>query len=461
MNRATKGLRPPEGGSAQARPLRVAVVGGGLAGLVAAWDLARAGHRVTVYEKYPAFGGLASAFALRGTHLERFYHHVFATDLDLLDLVDELGLQGALVWNAENSANWRQGRTFGISPAWRLLLWPELSPWSRLKLAFWSKWVSLQKDWRPYDGVSARDWIVAHMGEQVWRVMWEPLFRAKFGAHADQVSMTWFYGRLSARFGPAKPGAPAGKLGYLMGSTQVLVDALLARLAGLGVELKASHPVSAVLAEGGRVTGVRSRAGEEAFDAVLCTCATPEFLAQAGALLPEALRRDLEGFRYHGSVVAVLEMDRSVTPAYWTSVLDKDKPFLAVIEHTRMIGPEHYQGAHILYLARYLDTAEPFFRAPDAQVLAEFYAAVRDVLPAFDPAGVAKAHVMRADYTQPIVTPGYGSRIPGHRLPVKGLYLANLTQIFPEDRGMSYSVALGHKAAALIAEDAASLGAEG
>ena len=227
------------------------------------------------------------------------------------------------------------------------------------------------------------------------------------------------------------------------------------------MELKAAHPVSAVLAEGGRVTGVRTRGADHAFDAVLCTCATPEFLGQAGALLPEALRQALEGFRYHGSVVAVLELDRSVTNAYWTSVLDKDKPFLAVIEHTRMIGPENYQGAHIVYLARYLDTAEPFFRAPDADILAEFYAAVQGVLPAFDPAFVTKAHVMRADYTQPIVTPGYGARIPGHRLPVKGLYLANLTQIFPEDRGMSYSVALGHKAAALITEDAAALGAEG
>lgn len=437
--------------------LSVGVVGGGLAGLVAARDLARAGHRVTVYEKYGAFGGLASAFALRGTHLERFYHHIFATDLDLLALVHELGLQDRLVWNAENNANWRGGRTYPISPAWRLLLWPELGPLSRLRLAFWSKWVSLQRDWRPYDQVTAKDWILRHMGARVWRVMWEPLFRAKFGAHADQVSMTWFYGRLSARFGPTRPGAPAGKLGYLMGSTQALVDALLVELKALGVDLKPGHPVQALLGTPRRVTGVRSRGQDFAHDAVLATCATPEFLAQAQGLLPEGLQADLAQFRYHGSVVAVLEMERSVTPAYWTNVLDTSKPFLAVIEHTRMIGPQHYQGAHILYLARYLDTAEPFYRAPDAEVLAEYYRHVKDVLPAFDPSLVQKAHVMRADHTQPIVTPGYGVRIPGHRLPVKGLYLANMTQIFPEDRGMSYSVGLGHKVAALIAGDAAQL----
>jgi protoporphyrinogen oxidase len=437
--------------------LKVAVVGGGLAGLVGALELARAGHQVTVFEKYPTFGGLASAFALRGTHLERFYHHIFATDLDLLDLVDALGLQGSLVWNRENNANWREGRTASISPAWKLLFWKELSVFGRLKLAFWSKWVSLQKDWRPYDGVTARDWILAHMGEEVWRVMWEPLFRSKFGSHADQVSMTWLYGRLSSRFGPSKKGAPAGKLGYLLGSTQILVDALLARLREAGVVLHASQGVSALLGNEQRVRGVLTRAGEEAFDAVLCTCATPEFLKQASAVLPKELRESLAQFRYYGSVVAVLELRASVTPYYWTSVLDKDKPFLAVIEHTRMIGPGHYQGAHLLYAARYLDTADPFFRAPDAEVLGEYYRHLAEVIPGFDPALVDKAHVMRADYTQPIVTTGYGARVPPHRLPVKGLYLANMTQIFPEDRGMSYSVALGRKAAAIIEQDAAFL----
>lgn len=439
------------------KPLHVAVLGGGLAGLVAALDLSQAGHQVTVFEKYPSFGGLAGAFQLRGQWLERFYHHVFATDLDLLDLVDRLGLQDRLVWNTDENGSWYKGRFYSFAPNWKLLLFSALSPWSRFKLAFWSKWVSMQKDWRAYDSVTAHRWIVDHMGLQVWQVMWEPLFKAKFGAHAEQVSMTWFYGRLHSRFGPAKKGAPVGKLGYLMGSTQALVDELLKRLKANGVQLKPSEPVLEVLVADGKVTGVRSKGGVTACDAALGTCATPEFLKSAGSVLPEGLRQDLEKFKYHGSVIAVLELDRSIAQAYWTSVLDTSSPFLAIIEHTRMIGPQHYGGAHVMYLARYLDTADAFFRAPDAEVLNTYYTHLKRVLPAFDPAMVQKAHVMRADYTQPIVTPGYGARVPGHRLPVKGLYLANMTQIFPEDRGMSYSVGLGIKAAALIGSDAPQL----
>ncbi len=203
----------------------------------------------------------------------------------------------------------------------------------------------------------------------------------------------------------------------------------------------------------GRVTGLVSRDGEEDFDRVIVTCSTPEFLGMADGVLPAALRADLEKFEYFGSVVAVLELKASVSPVYWTNVLDTEKPFLAVIEHTRMIPPSEYQGAHILYLARYLDTQDAFFRAPESEVLATYYKHLKDVCPAFDPALVEKAHVMRADYTQPLVTPGYGGRIPAIRLPVGGLYLANMTQIFPEDRGMSYSIGLGGKVAAMAMQD--------
>jgi protoporphyrinogen oxidase len=431
-------------------PLKVAVIGGGVGGMTAALDLAEAGHQVTIFEKYPVFGGLASAFPIRGTYLERFYHHIFATDLDILNLVDRLGLQDKLIWSPENSGNWRQGRFASISPAWKLLLWSDLSLLSRLRLAFWSKWVSLQKDWRPYDKVTAKEWIVSHMGRQCWQVMWEPLFKAKFGAWAEKISMTWFYGRLSARFGPAKEGAPRGCLGYLKGSTQVLVDALLERLKAKGVTLRAGHAVKNLRVKEGRIAGVISKAGDEDFDRVIVTCSTPEFLGMAAEILPPALRSDLEKFEYYGSVVAVLELKASVSPVYWTNVLDTAKPFLAVIEHTRMIPPTEYQGAHILYLARYLDTKDAFFRAPESEVLAEYYRHLKDVCPSFDPSLVEKAHVMRADYTQPLVTPGYGGRIPPLTLPVAGLYMANMTQIFPEDRGMSYSIGLGGKVAALV-----------
>lgn len=434
--------------------MKIAIIGGGMAGLPAALDLSAAGHHVTVFEKYPSLGGLASTFEMGPTRLERFYHHVFSTDLDFLGLVKELGLWNQLKWFPEFNASYYDGKIYPFSPAWKILLFSALSPLDRLRLAFVSKWISLKKDHRPYEQVTAKEFILKTMGERVWRVMWEPLFTSKFGAHTDQISMTWFFGRLTARFGPSLPGAPKGHLGYLMGSTQVLVDALEAKLKSQNVELRVSSGVKKLVYDGGKVSGVESRAGFEAFDQVLVTCATPLFLEIGGEGLPADLRASLEQFKYHGSVVAVLEMDKPASPAYWVNILDKSVPFLAVIEQTKMISPEHYGGRHVLYVAKYLDTNDPFFSAQPQAVLAEFYGHLKKVLPNFQESSVTKAHVMRADYTQPIVTRGYGALIPPHRLPVKNLYLANMTQIYPEDRGMSYSIKIGRRVARMMMEDA-------
>jgi protoporphyrinogen oxidase len=291
------------------------------------------------------------------------------------------------------------------------------------------------------------------MGERVWTVMWEPLFRSKFGAFADEISMTWLYGRLRARFGPAQPGVPKGRLGYLRGSVQVLVDALADRLRASGADLRVSTPVRRIAVEDGRAVGVETREGLERHDRVLCSAATPQFLKMTEGSLPPELERALARFRYLGSVVAVLEMSRPSGPAYWVNILDPGIPILAVVEQTRMIGPEHYGGRHVLYVSRYVDREDPCFRAKDAEILEGWYPHLEKVLPDFDRSGILRARVMRADYTQPIVDRGYGRRIPAHRMPVRDLYLANMTQIYPEDRGMNYSIRLGRKVARMIHED--------
>ena len=56
---------------------------------------------------------------------------------------------------------------------------------------------------------------------------------------------------------------------------------------------------------------------------------------------------------------------------------------------------------------------------------------------------------------QPIIGTNYSQQIPDHRTPIKDLYLANTTQVYPEDRGTNYSVRMGKRVAAMIMEDLA------
>ena len=64
---------------------RAGVVGGGVAGLMAAWELSRLGFSVDLFEASGELGGLASAFDFDGIRIERFYHFICRNDLTLIE----------------------------------------------------------------------------------------------------------------------------------------------------------------------------------------------------------------------------------------------------------------------------------------------------------------------------------------------------------------------------------------
>ena len=80
--------------------LHIAIIGAGAAGLAAAWDLARAGCRVELFEAEPSVGGLAAGFRDPAWEwsLEKFYHHWFETDTEILKLASELGVAGQIIF---------------------------------------------------------------------------------------------------------------------------------------------------------------------------------------------------------------------------------------------------------------------------------------------------------------------------------------------------------------------------
>ena len=66
---------------------------------------------------------------------------------------------------------------------------------------------------------------------------------------------------------------------------------------------------------------------------------------------------------------------------------------------------------------------------------------------------IEEYHYHREAAAQPVVTKGYSAQMPDHRTPIRGLYLANTTQIYPEDRGTNYSVRMGKHVADMIMKD--------
>ncbi len=447
----------------------VAVIGAGVAGLTAAYDLARAGRRVDVYERWPGLGGQAATFdAGGGVLLERYYHHLFTSDQQIAELCRELGVE--IGWHESSVAFFADGASHAFTTPLDLLRFSPLSLKTRVRMGL--AVLLLQRrhpEVGPFENQTAHDWIVKAMGAEAWERIWGPLLRGKFGDRAGDISMSWLWSKLTVRRQIKGAEARGEKLGYPAGTFESLLGRLREEIERHGGRVLIDRPAARLARDGqgftvtgGAPDSFRSGhdprayegAGEETYDAVLATVPNAIFEGLlddglAGELAPGYLER-LRGIEYHAALVLILELDRRFSPFYWTNVADRDLPFVGLIEQTNLVGPEHYGGRRFLYVSNYTAQDDPLLALDPDELLAVYEPGLRRVNPAYDPSWVKSRWLFREPDAQPIVTVGYRERMPALDTGVPGLVLANTTQVYPEDRGTNYAVRLGREAAKLL-----------
>jgi protoporphyrinogen oxidase len=168
--------------------------------------------------------------------------------------------------------------------------------------------------------------------------------------------------------------------------------------------------------------------------------------------MQEPYRSKLLSTRYQGAVCMILRMNRPLSSTYWLNIGDERLPFTGIIEHTNLVGPEHYEGSHFVYVSKYVDWDHPYVRMTDDELLEEYIPKLQLVNPEFDRSWIDELWVFRAPAAQPIIPLNYSDKLPEHHTPIPGLFLANTSQIYPEDRGTNYSVDLGNRIARVVHE---------
>ncbi len=444
--------------------MRVAIVGAGVAGLTAALRLGEAGHQTDVYERWPGLGGMAATVDVGGGHrLERYYHHLFTSDRHIARLYDELGLPDELEWRDSTTAFFIEGRQWPFTSPQDLLRFKPLSLAGRLRMG--AAVLAVQKlgrDQARYEGITAADWIRKRMGRAAWDTVWGPLLRAKFGDRAEDVSMVWLWSKFTLRRQLEGEEARGEKLGYPKHSWELLLETLAARVNG---RVLIDSPVKRIdhddygfaveyAAPGAFRTGHDpagfAKAGTERYDAVVATVPNDIFLGLAGHLLGDEYRTRLGGIDYYAALCVLLELDRPLSPFYWTNVADPGVGFLGLIEHTNFVEPERYDGRRFAYLANYLPRDHELLSLSTDALLDRYEPGLRSINPAFERSWITQAWSFQEPAAQPIVTLGYQDRIPPLQTGVKHLVLANTTQVYPEDRGTNYAVRIGDEAAAAL-----------
>ena len=387
----------------------IAIIGAGIGGMAAAYDLARAGQQVTIFEASGQPGGLASGFKEPqwDWSVEKFYHHWFASDQNILGLIDELGWRDQVLFPRPYTVMYHKGRFYPFDSILAALMFPGLG-WGINKIRFGlvGLFLKLTNNWKSLEKVTVDAWMRKWAGDQVYELMWEPLMIGKFGErYATQVNMAWMWARLKAR---------TTRLGTFKGGFQAFSDKFAARLVEMGVQIQYHTKISRIAPVPEGKVSLETDVEILTFDQVLATT-SPALLARLAPDLPDDYLSGLLSLKNMGAVVMVLALKHQLsTQGYYWYNLPKAAgfPFLALVEHTNFLSPEYFGGEHIIYMGDYLEPEHEYFNLNQEELLERFTSVLPRFNPDFKPEWVRKAWLFRTAYAQPIPLVNHSNNIP-------------------------------------------------
>ncbi len=424
--------------------MNVGIIGAGITGLTAAYDLTRMGHQVTIYEARPYAGGLAAGFSDPRWEwpLERFYHHWFASDREVLGLIDELGASARTFFPRPTTSIYHQGHIYPFDSPLRVLRFTPLPLIDRLRVGVVTLYLRMLRNWHPLERVTAAEWTRRAVGQRAYEVLWKPLLISKFGEQNYQdVNMAWFWARLYKR---------TPRLGYFEGGFQGLVDLLVERVRAQGGVVQLNTHVRGIYPTEGQIK-LKLDGGEAQHNQVIATC-SPRALHVRTPALPPDYATSLDNLKSMGAVVLILALRHRLTDGhYWINMPKSEGiPFMGLVEHTNYISPEHYDGDHLVYCGDYLEPEHPYFSYSKEQLLETYLPGLVRVNPDFRPDWVRASWMFTEPYAQPVPTLDHSRNIPPLRTPIPGLWAANMSQVYPWDRGTNYAVELGRRVATAL-----------
>jgi protoporphyrinogen oxidase len=424
---------------------RIAVLGAGPMGLAVAYQLARDGHTPVVFEADDRVGGMTAAFDFSGLSIERYYHFHAISDHAFLTVLDELGLADKMHWVVTKMGYWYQNQLQAWGNPIALLKFKGLSLAAKFRYGLHAFLSTKRDDWKPLDHANAVTWIKRWVGKEAYEVLWRRLFDYKFYHFTDNLSAAWIWSRIR-RIGRSRYSLFKEKLGYLDGGSETLLQGMRGDIEKNGGVLRLKSPVSKVVMENGQVRGVEVHGVFEAFDKVISTIPLP----YVPRVMPDLPTEVLERFRALNNVAVVcviVKLRKQLTENFWLNTNDDEMDIPGLVEYSNLRPLDQ----HIVYVPFYMPGEHPKYAESDQVFLDKVRRYFKKINPALSDSDFLDMRASRYRYAQPICEPGYLDRLPPVSLPVKGLWVADTSYYYPEDRGISESIGFGRQ----MAKDAA------
>ncbi len=419
--------------------MKVAILGGGITGLTAAYYLSKKGHKITLFEKEAGLGGLAAGFKKNTWqwYLDKTYHHIFLNDQEILTLAREIGFGNFIFQISKTASLFKKNTIYPLDTAKDLLFLPYLSVFDKLLTGITLARLKYLPFFARYEQETAADFLRRNMGKKSWQVLWQELFRKKFGKYAENILTPFFWARIVKR---------TKKLGYPSGGFQSFVNALEQACLNFGVKICKNQPIIKIEKNNqGELRILKQR-----FDRVISTLATPLTSQVASMILPSQYLRCLHKINYlHAVTLILIGQTKLLNKVYWLNNLVKKNPFTVVVQHTNLINKKYYSNQEILYIGTYLEEKNSIWRMNKEELVNYYADFLRDINANFK-ANICQSFLFKHYFAQPVYDKNFINYRPSIITPEKNFYLANLDLTYPYDRGTNYAVKLGKQVAEIF-----------
>lgn len=419
--------------------MKIAIIGAGFTGLAAGYRLLKLGHEVAIFERDSKPGGLAVGYRERewDWSLEHHYHHWFTSDKHIIKLAKEVNFPVFI--RRPKTSVYVDNRIFQLDSPRHVLSFPKLSLIEKLRMAGTLAFLRYNPFWQPLEKVKMTGILPLAMGKNSYTKLWEPQIFNKFGKYSDEISLTWFWSRIKNR---------TPDLAYPAGGFLEFANFLVKKIEEMGGKVRFNAEAYEIKSKNRITITLKNKEGIKLttkFDKSIVTLPSFLFLKIAPSL-PSNYKSRLGILRGIGATNLILRLKKPFLTegTYWLSICERNSPIMAIVEHTNFMDKKSYNNEHIVYLGKYLSPNDPFYNMDADKLLTLYDPFLKRISPSYKKSLIGY-QLFKTPFAQSIVALNYSKMIPPFKTPLKNVYLANIQQVYPWDRGTNYAVELAEK----------------
>lgn len=426
---------------------KVGVIGAGPMGLAVAYELIQQGFKPVVYESDDRVGGMTATFDFDGVDIERYYHFHCTSDVDFFEMLKELHIEDKLRWVKTKMGYWYQDELQEWGNPIALLKFKGLGLWSKFRYGLHAFLATKRNDWAPLEKYDAKTWIKKWVGQKAYDVLWKKLFELKFYHHTDHLSAPWIWSRIR-RVGRSRYDLFNEKLGYLTGGSSTLLNAMKRYIESNGGEIHLNSAITKVELENECVKSIVVNDQHIPYENIISTIPLP----LVGRIIPDLPKPIHEKFNSKisiGVICVIAKLKKPLTDKFWLNTNDDEMDIPGIIEYSNL-NPE---VGHIVYVPYYMPREHEKFSHDDETYRRKVTRYFKKINPDLNEGDIIDIRVHRYAFAQPICQPRFMETLPPENLPIKGLWAADTSFYYPEDRGISESIGYGRKLAIKAVND--------